>query len=102
MLDHHARRRSVDVGGLALALNDSAHGHGWGGWEEGDTGEARCVVRRFGDVGHPCSHFTFTLPYLFSWAELLSDMYNHTSIAVSDQGHDFMYVCAVSPYRNLP
>ncbi|KAI0075527.1 HD-domain/PDEase-like protein [Panus rudis PR-1116 ss-1] len=35
------RRRSVDVGGLALALKDHSLGHGWGGWEEGETGETR-------------------------------------------------------------
>ncbi|KAI0792535.1 hypothetical protein C8Q75DRAFT_714193, partial [Abortiporus biennis] len=33
------RRRSVDVGGLALALNDETRGHGWGGWEEAESGE---------------------------------------------------------------
>ncbi|CAL1699728.1 unnamed protein product [Somion occarium] len=33
------RRRSVDVGGLALALEDETRGHGWGGWEEGEIGE---------------------------------------------------------------
>lgn len=37
----HLRRRSVDVGGLALALGNSGLGHGWGGWEEDDMGEPR-------------------------------------------------------------
>lgn len=37
------RRRSVDVGGLALALSDGAHGHGWGGWDEEETGGTRRV-----------------------------------------------------------
>ena len=39
----HPRRRSVDVGGLALALGVGQSGHGWGGWEETDKGETRCV-----------------------------------------------------------
>lgn len=37
----HLRRRSVDVGGLALALGNSGLGHGWGGWEEQEMGEIR-------------------------------------------------------------
>ncbi|KAH9848356.1 HD-domain/PDEase-like protein [Lenzites betulinus] len=41
MSDSMARRRSVDVGGLALALSDDTRGHGWGGWEETDCGETR-------------------------------------------------------------
>ncbi|TCD60865.1 3',5'-cyclic-nucleotide phosphodiesterase, partial [Steccherinum ochraceum] len=37
------RGKSVDTGGLALALSDSSHGlgHGWGGWDETETGETR-------------------------------------------------------------
>ncbi|KAH8084303.1 HD-domain/PDEase-like protein [Cristinia sonorae] len=37
------RGRSVDTGGLALALSDQTQGlgHGWGGWEETETGETR-------------------------------------------------------------
>ncbi|KAI6019891.1 hypothetical protein F5J12DRAFT_904254 [Pisolithus orientalis] len=46
MLDNeeyaHGRRRSVDVGGLALALGNQALGHGWGGWDEVQQGETRC------------------------------------------------------------
>ncbi|KAI0725328.1 HD-domain/PDEase-like protein [Fomitopsis betulina] len=37
----YGRRRSVDVGGLALALNDGQSGHGWGGWEDADDGGTR-------------------------------------------------------------
>ena len=44
MVDNSARRRSVDVGGLALALSDEGRGHGWGGWEETDSGETRFVT----------------------------------------------------------
>lgn len=32
-----ARRRSVDVGGLALALQDRNSGKGWGGWDESEN-----------------------------------------------------------------
>ena len=39
----HGRRRSVDVGGLALALGNQGLGHGWGGWEERELGEVRYV-----------------------------------------------------------
>lgn len=39
-----ARRRSVDVGGLALALSASSlgdeMGKGWGGWDEGEDTDA--------------------------------------------------------------
>ncbi|KAG2059754.1 HD-domain/PDEase-like protein [Suillus hirtellus] len=67
MLDNeeysHGRRRSVDVGGLALALENQGLGHGWGGWEEDEQGETR-------------------------YAELLSDMYNHTQTTVSHRVHD--------------
>jgi hypothetical protein len=37
------RRRSVDVGGLALALENQGLGHGWGGWEERELGEVRYI-----------------------------------------------------------
>jgi len=52
------RRRSVDVGGLALALENQGLGHGWGGWEERESGEVR-------------------------YAELLSDMYTQTQSTVN-------------------
>ncbi|KDQ13375.1 hypothetical protein BOTBODRAFT_111701, partial [Botryobasidium botryosum FD-172 SS1] len=35
--DYSIRRRSVDTGGLALALRDDRSGKGWGGWEERET-----------------------------------------------------------------
>ncbi|KAG1753517.1 uncharacterized protein EDB91DRAFT_401488 [Suillus paluster] len=59
----HGRRRSVDVGGLALALGNQGLGHGWGGWEEEEQGETR-------------------------YAELLSDMYTHTQTTVNHHVHD--------------
>jgi len=37
------RRRSVDVGGLALALENQGLGHGWGGWDQAQQGETRCA-----------------------------------------------------------
>lgn len=39
----HGRRRSVDVGGLALALENQGLGHGWGSWDQVQQGETRCV-----------------------------------------------------------
>jgi hypothetical protein len=39
---HSARRKSVDVGGLSLALENKGLGHGWGGWEEGEMSESGC------------------------------------------------------------
>ena len=45
MLDNedyaHGRRRSVDVGGLALALKNQGLGHGWGSWDHVQHGETR-------------------------------------------------------------
>ena len=40
------RRRSVDIGGLSLALNtvslgDEGTGKGWGGWEENEAEETQ-------------------------------------------------------------
>lgn len=39
------RRRSVDVGGLSLALGSQGLGHGWVGWDESeiDTPEERLL-----------------------------------------------------------
>ncbi|KAI0367692.1 HD-domain/PDEase-like protein [Pilatotrama ljubarskyi] len=54
------RRRSVDIGGLALALSDENTGHGWGGWEETDCGETR-------------------------YAEVLIDVRAHTETMVSQE-----------------
>ena len=46
-----SRRRSVDIGGLSLALNtislgDEGTGKGWGGWEENETEteETQCAT----------------------------------------------------------
>ncbi|KAF8556827.1 HD-domain/PDEase-like protein [Imleria badia] len=45
MLDNedyaHGRRRSIDVGGLALALENQGLGHGWGSWDQVQQGETR-------------------------------------------------------------
>jgi len=56
------RRRSVDVGGLSLALGSQGLGQGWVGWDESeiDTEEQQLL-----------------------FAELLSDMYNHTHTVVN-------------------
>jgi hypothetical protein len=60
----HARRRSVDVGGLSLALGSQGLGQGWVGWDESevDTEEQQLL-----------------------FAELLSDMYNHTHSVINAQ-----------------
>ncbi|OJA20225.1 hypothetical protein AZE42_02123 [Rhizopogon vesiculosus] len=78
MLDNeeciHGRRRSVDVGGLALALENQGLGHGWGGWEEDEQGETR-------------------------YAELLSDMYNHTQTTVNHHVNDLSPIVIPAPTR---
>ncbi|KNZ78672.1 3',5'-cyclic-nucleotide phosphodiesterase regA [Termitomyces sp. J132] len=58
----HLRRRSADVGGLHLAMENTGHGQGW----VGDSGD----VTKF--------------------AELLVDMYTSTLHAVNEQGSDFI------------
>ncbi|KAG6377355.1 hypothetical protein JVT61DRAFT_15150 [Boletus reticuloceps] len=62
MLDNedyaHGRRRSVDVGGLALALKNQGLGHGWGGWDQVQQGGTR-------------------------YAELLYEMYAQTQTTVT-------------------
>lgn len=53
----HSRRRSVDVGGLSLALGSQGLGQGWVGWDESeiDTEEQRllCVTL----FNHPLWYF---------------------------------------------
>ncbi|KAI0764545.1 hypothetical protein BD413DRAFT_482506 [Trametes elegans] len=66
MTDGMGRRRSVDVGGLALALSDENRGHGWGGWEETDCGETR-------------------------YAEVLIDVRMHTETMVSQECGDHIH-----------
>ena len=75
------RRRSVDVGGLALALNDAtgALGHGWGGWDEEETGETRYASL--------FSHFSaIHLSSLgYRYAEVLIDVRAHTETIVNHE-----------------
>ena len=80
------RRRSVDIGGLSLALNtvslgDEGTGKGWGGWEENEAEETQyATFRLFLSI----PSFFFWLNYdLISYAELLSDMYKQTQSAVN-------------------
>ncbi|KAH0826694.1 hypothetical protein J3R83DRAFT_5086 [Lanmaoa asiatica] len=67
MLDNeeyaHGRRRSVDVGGLALALENRGLGHGWGSWDQVQEGETR-------------------------YAELLYEMHTQTQTTVSHHDMD--------------
>lgn len=78
-----SRRRSVDVGGLALALGAASlgdehieMGKGWGGWEESELSGAMYVC--------VCAFATAKTnrAYLCRYAELLSDMYTQTQNAV--------------------
>jgi hypothetical protein len=92
------RRRSVDVGGLSLALGSQGLGQGWVGWDESeiDTEEQQllCVIL-------PLSSTALTPTYLcpFSFAELLSDMYNHTHTVIN--AHEQSYICLVFLYALL-
>ncbi|TFY76874.1 hypothetical protein EWM64_g7139 [Hericium alpestre] len=70
------RRRSVDIGGLHLALGDEGSGQGWVGWEE-------CAR------SHPC------------YAELLSDMYTQTHAAVNTDEHLTLLVIPDKTRRRL-
>jgi len=57
----HSRRRSVDVGGLSLALGSQGLGQGWVGWDESeiDTEEQRLLCVTFFNHSlwyfNPCS-----------------------------------------------
>lgn len=82
-----ARRRSVDVGGLSLALGSQGLGQGWVGWDEsGNDTEERQLLYVPSALIH---RDTFSLT-LFSFAELLSDMYNHTHMVIN--AHERSYV----------
>ena len=75
------RRRSVDVGGLALALSYEDRGHGWGGWDEVDVGGIQCV-RLF------LTLLLYPSPSLLRhrYAENLIDVRAHTEMAVNLEG----------------
>ncbi|CDO77061.1 hypothetical protein BN946_scf184473.g5 [Trametes cinnabarina] len=91
MTDTMGRRRSVDIGGLALALSDENRGHGWGGWEETDCGETRCsspVICSQLDLILIASRVRFP-----RYAEVLIDVRVHTETMVSqdcDHVHPFV------------
>lgn len=75
------RRKSVDTGGLALALaGGHGCGSGWGGWDEDDISEAMYGFSSFhispwrpNDTG----------PTRSRYAEFLSDMYTQTQSTVN-------------------
>ena len=90
MQDKMGRRRSVDVGGLALAVMDQGHGHGWGGWEETDCGETGCVHRAVCTTRAPSS-MLINSRVRRRYAEVLIDVRLHTETIVS-QECDPMYV----------
>jgi hypothetical protein len=75
------RRKSVDVGGLALALGEDGRGNGWGGWDEDEISEAMSVI-----PGSCCLSTIITnlvIPSPCRYAELLSDMYTQTQSTVN-------------------
>jgi hypothetical protein len=95
------RRRSVDVGGLSLALGSQGLGQGWGGWDESeiDTEEQQllCVIS---PLVHRCIP---TYLFLVRFAELLSDMYNHTHTVINANERSYvhlslLYIVLLIPY----
>ncbi|KAG8712762.1 3',5'-cyclic-nucleotide phosphodiesterase [Ceratobasidium sp. 395] len=87
-----ARRRSVDVGGLALALGGAAgQGGGWGGWagteEEVNFGVPSAKGK--GKASTPPKHqFGIAGQGEEMYAELLSEMYTQTGAAVDGATSD--------------
>jgi hypothetical protein len=53
-------------------------GHGWGGWEERELGEVRCVV-----LLHPSGWPSHMYNSWLRYAELLSEMYTQTQSTVN-------------------
>jgi hypothetical protein len=97
------RRRSVDVGGLSLALGSQGLGQGWVGWDESeiDTEEQqlRCVISLLSSTAVPRLIFAPV-----SFAELLSDMYNHTHTVINAHERSYvhlvlLYIVLLIPYR---
>ncbi|CEL57346.1 hypothetical protein RSOLAG1IB_02085 [Rhizoctonia solani AG-1 IB] len=86
-----ARRRSVDVGGLALALSGVAgHGGGWGGWagaeEELLLGVPSAKAKGKAKADSPTSKIPIQGDAMY--AELLSQMYTQTGAAVEGATSD--------------
>lgn len=85
------RRRSVDVGGLALALSESEGGglgHGWGGWEETENGETKYVIHIHSlSIPHtgPSSDQDLTS---LRYAEVLIDVRAHTETMLNCEHQD--------------
>ncbi|CAE6369823.1 unnamed protein product [Rhizoctonia solani] len=85
------RRRSVDVGGLALALSGVAgHGGGWGGWagaeEELSLGVPSAKAKGKAKADSPTSKIPIQSDAMY--AELLSQMYTQTGAAVEGATSD--------------
>ncbi|KAG9126848.1 hypothetical protein FRC07_001705, partial [Ceratobasidium sp. 392] len=88
-----ARRRSVDVGGLALALSGVAgHGGGWGGWagteEEVNFGVPSDNAKGKAKAGTPLKRQYVGGEGDEMYAELLSQMYTQTGAAVDGATSD--------------
>ncbi|KAG8748476.1 3',5'-cyclic-nucleotide phosphodiesterase [Ceratobasidium sp. 414] len=90
-----SRRRSVDVGGLALALSGVAgHGGGWGGWagaeEELTLGVPSADGKNRSKASTPTSKRRYDVggEGEAMYAELLSQMYTQTGAAVDGATSD--------------
>ncbi|KAG9096117.1 hypothetical protein FS749_009107 [Ceratobasidium sp. UAMH 11750] len=90
-----ARRRSVDVGGLALALSGvTGHGGGWGGWagaeEELTLGVTSANTKGKGGAGIPVPKRQYDVGGEGEemYAELLSQMYTQTGATVDGATSD--------------
>ena len=98
-----ARRRSVDVGGLSLALGSQGLGQGWVGWDESeiDTEEQQ---RLYVITLLPSMAVRRLFLCRFSFAELLSDMYNHTHTVINALERSyvhsfFLHILLLTPYH---
>lgn len=89
VVDSNSRRRSVDVGGLALAVgNQGCSGRGWVGYDpttEAD-GELDETGTRYVQIYCACAGLIFGYN---SFAELLDGLYTHANNAASVE---FLYV----------
>ncbi|CAE6435846.1 unnamed protein product [Rhizoctonia solani] len=79
------RRRSVDVGGLALALSGAGHGGGWGGWAGAEEELSLVPSKGKAKAEAPKNLLQGDAMY----AELLSQMYTQTGATVDGATSDF-------------
>ena len=79
-------RRSVDVGGLSLALGSQGLGQGWVGWEDSeiDTEEQQllCVILRSRTAVSP---LIFARPVLLNFLAICTTIHTPSSMLLSDR-----------------